>query len=189
MEAKVEDDGRVLKVKLEDTNEAVANSLRRGMLTKVPTLSVKHVEIVKNESALFDEMLAHRVGQVPLNIPQKFDGDDTVHVAVKKEGPGNLTADDIKVNDEEAEPTNPETVIATLKEGQEVEFEGEAELGHGEEHAKYQGGTVGYEKVSEGEYLFRIESSSGYDNKELFNEAIEQLKQDLDEFSEAVEEL
>lgn len=189
MEAKVEEDGQILKVKLEDTNEAVANSLRRGMLTKVPTLSVQHVEIVKNESALFDEMLAHRIGQVPLQIPENFDEDDTMHIAIKKEGPGNVIAEDIQVEDEAAEPANPETVIATLKENQEIELEGEAEIGQGEEHAKHQGGTVGYEKVEEGEYLFRIESSSGYDNKELFNQALEQLKKDLDEFAEAVEEL
>ena len=189
MKASVEDDGSILKVKLEDANEAVANALRRSMLTKVPTLSASHIDIVKNESALFDEMLAHRVGQVPFKIPQNVDEGDTVHIAVNKEGPGNVVASDIKTDNDEAEPTHPEAVIATLKENQAIEFEGEAELGKGEEHAKHQGGTVGYEITDDGEFLFRIESSSGYNNKELFNAAVEEVKDELDELEEAVEDL
>lgn len=189
MNAEVEDDGNILKVKLTGTNEAVANSIRRGILTKVPTLSVKHIDIVKNESALFDEMLAHRVGQIPYVIPENFDEEDTLHIAVKKEGPGKLKAEDIQVDDDEAEPVNPEVEIAILKEGQEVEFEGEAKLGRGEEHAKHQGGTVGYEKLDDEEYVFRIESSSGYDNRELYNKALEHLKEELEEFEDAVESL
>lgn len=189
MKASIEEDGNILKVKLEDSNEAVANALRRGMLTKVPTLSISHIEIVKNESSLFDEMLAHRVGQVPFKIPQNVDDEDTVHIAINKEGPGNVVAEDIKTDNDEAEPTHPEAVIATLKENQAIELEGEAELGRGNQHAKHQGGTVGYEKTDEGEFLFRIESSSGYDNKELFNAAVEEVEKELDEMKEAVEQL
>ena len=189
MKANVEEDGSILKVKLEDSNEAVANALRRSMMTKVPTLSVSHVEIVKNESSLFDEMLAHRVGQVPFTVPQNVDEEDTVHIAISKEGSGNVVASDIKTDNDEAEPTHPEAVIATLKEGQAIELEGEAEIGTGEVHAKHQGGTVGYEITDEGEFLFRIESSSGYDNKELFNAAVDEVKNELDELEEAVEEL
>jgi DNA-directed RNA polymerase subunit D len=189
MKASIEDDGTILKVKLEDSNEAVANALRRSMLTKVPTLSVSQVEIVKNESSLFDEMLAHRIGQVPFTIPQNVDEDDTVHIAVNKEGPGNVVAEDIKTDNDEAEPTHPEAVIASLKENQAVELEGEAEIGRGDKHAKHQGGTVGYEKTGEGEFLFRIESSSGYDNEELFNAAVEEVERELDELEEAVEDL
>jgi DNA-directed RNA polymerase subunit D len=190
MDLEVEDETEdVLKLKLSDSNEAVANGLRRAMITHVETLATDHIEVMKNESSLFDEMLAHRVGQIPFTIPQNVEGEDTVHLAVKQEGPGKVHASDIKTDNDEAEPVNPETVIATLKEGQEVEVEGEAQLGKGFEHAKHHGGTVGYEKTGEGEFLFRIESTSGYSNEELFNAALEELETQLDEFKEAVADL
>lgn len=185
-----EENDQFAKIRLSDANEAVANTLRRAMMTHVPTLAVKHLDIVKNESGLFDEMLANRIGQVPFTIPQNVDDeDDTVHIALQQEGPGTVVAEDLKTDNDEAEPVNPDAVLVDLKEGQDIELEGEAVLGRGEKHAKHQGGTVGYEKVDDGEFVFRVESTSGYDNKELFEEAIEEVEGRLDEFEEAVEDL
>lgn len=186
---KVDETEDVLKVKLEDTDEAVANALRRAMISKVPTLAVKHLEITKNDSGLFDEVLANRVGQVPFTIPENMEAEDEIHVALTQEGPGKALAEDMQTDDEEARPVNPDAELVTLKEDQELEFEAVAVLGHGKEHAKHQGGTVGYEKVDESEYLFRIESTSGYSNEELFNEALEVLKGELEEFKAFTEEI
>jgi DNA-directed RNA polymerase subunit D len=186
---KVDESNGVLKARLEDVDEAVANALRRSMVGKVPTLAVKHIEVTKNETGLFDEVLANRIGQVPFNIPQNVSGEDEVHIAVKQEGPGKVYAEDIQADNDEAEPVQPETEIAKLKEDKELELEGIAVLGQGNEHAKHQGGTVGYEKEEEGTYLFRIESTSGYTNEELLESAVEQVLNELDEFEEALEQL
>lgn len=179
----------VLKLKIEGINEAVANSLRRSMMVKVPTLSISELEVSRNESGLIDETLANRIGQVPFTIPENVDVEDEVHIALKQEGPGTVLAEDLKANNDEAEPVNPEAIIVELKEDQGLELEATAELGTGEEHAKHQGGTVGYEKIDETTYEFRIESTSGYSNEELFERAIESLGTELDQFEEAVAEL
>jgi DNA-directed RNA polymerase subunit D len=179
----------VLKLKIEGINEAVANSLRRSMMVKVPTLSISELEVSRNESGLIDETLANRIGQVPFTIPENVDVEDEVHIALKQEGPGTVLAEDLKANNDEAEPVNPEAIIVELKEDQGLELEATAELGTGEEHAKHQGGTVGYEKIDETTYEFRIESTSGYSNEELFERAIESLRTELDQFEEAVAEL
>lgn len=179
----IEEDGEVLKLKLEDANDAVANALRRGIMVKVPTLAVQTLEITKNGSGQFDEMIANRVGQVPFTVPEKFDEEDTLHVALQQEGPTEVTASDLQTDNDEAEPVK-DPLLVTLKEGQELEFEAEAELGYGDEHAKHQGGTVGYEKTGEGEYEFRIESSSGYSNEELVEKALEQVQTELEELEE-----
>lgn len=186
---KVEESNEVLKVRIEGANNAVANALRRSMVAKVQTLSIKHIEVTKNESGLFDEVLANRIGQVPFTIPKNVSDEDKVHVALKQEGPGRVVAGDIQADNDEAEAVNPEAEIAKLKEGKELELEGVAVLGEGRDHAKHQGGTVGYEKEDEETYLFRIESTSGYSNEELFNHAIEQMQSDLDEFEEALTNL
>jgi DNA-directed RNA polymerase subunit D len=190
MKVTIEDEGEdVMELRLEDSNEAVANTLRRAMMTKVPTLAVQELEISRNESALFDEVLANRVGQVPFTIPENVEEEDTVNIALKQEGPGTVLAEDLVADNDEAEPVNPETVIVDLKEDQGLEFEADATLGRGAEHAKHQGGTVGYEKTGEGEFLFRVESTSGYTNTELVQAAISVVKQELDEFEEALEDL
>ncbi len=190
MEAEtIEETDDVLKVEISGINEAIANSLRRAMMVKVPTLAVEELDINVNQSALYDEMLANRVGQVPFTIPQNVDEGDTVHIALTQEGPGTVLAEDLKADNDEAEPVNPEAVIVDLKEDQEVDFEATATLGKGEEHAKHQGGTIGYEKLDDGEFRFRIESTSGYSNEELFEQAIEEIRNELDEFKEAVSSL
>ena len=183
----LEETDDVLKVKLEDANSAIANTLRRAMMVKVPTLAIKEIYVNQNESGLFDEILANRIGQIPWTIPQNVGEEDEVHVAVKKEGPGPVHASDIKADNDEAEPVNPDTLLVELKEGQELTLEGIAVLQTGHEHAKHQGGTVGYEKTGDGEFEFRIESTSGYSNQDLFEAAIEQLQEDLDEFETELE--
>lgn len=186
---KVEETEDVLKLKLSDSDEAVANALRRSMMSKVPTLAVKHLEISRNDSGLFDEVVANRVGQIPFSIPENVDEESEVHVALNQDGPGKAVASDIQTDNDEAEPVNPDTEIVNLKEDQGLEFEGVAVLNTGSEHAKHQGGTVGYEKTDEGEYEFRIESTSGYSNEELFNKAVEIVQSEIEEFEKLVDDI
>jgi DNA-directed RNA polymerase subunit D len=179
-----EEDG-VLEATLKDSYPAVANALRRSMMTKVPTLAIKELEVVKNESGLFDEDLANRFGQVPFEIPDHFDEDDELHIAVKKEGPTNVKSGDIQVDNEDAQPVNDEIALVKLKEDQELEFEATAVLGNGREHAKHQGGTVGYEKDRD-DFHFRIESTSGYNNEELLKASIRELQEELEDFKASI---
>lgn len=178
-----EENGDVLTATLKDSYPAVANALRRSMMTKVETLAIKEIHVVKNESGQFDEMLANRLGQVPFTIPKKFDEGDELHIAIKKEGPVKVKSGDIQTDNEEAEPVNDKIDIVTLKEDQGLELEAEAVLGTGDEHAKHQGGTVGYEKDGD-DFKFRIQSTSGLSNKELLKRSVEQLQEELDEFEE-----
>lgn len=185
----VEETDDVLKLKVEGVNEALANSLRRSMMIKVPTLAVKELYISRNESGLIDEDIASRIGQVPFTIPKNVGEEDEVNIALQQEGPGTVLAEDLKADNDEAEPVNPEAIIVSLKEDQGLELEAKAVLGRGQNHAKYQGGTVGYEKKDEGVYVFRIESTSGYSNEDLFQAAIDEIREELDLFEEAVEQL
>ena len=56
---------------IKNSSPGYSNALRRIMLTEVPVLAVETVEFRKNSSALYDEMLAHRLGLMPLTTDLK----------------------------------------------------------------------------------------------------------------------
>ena len=65
-----------IDVKKQDENEMVfivrdaevpfVNAIRRTAMMQVPKLAIEDVFIIKNDSAMFDEVLAHRLGLTPL---------------------------------------------------------------------------------------------------------------------------
>lgn len=55
-----------IRLRLRGISLAYANSLRRIMLEDVPTMAIEFVKIRENTSPLHDELLAHRLGLIPL---------------------------------------------------------------------------------------------------------------------------
>ena len=52
----------------------MANTLRRIMIAEVPTMAIEHVFMVNNTSIIQDEVLAHRLGLIPLAVdPRLFE--------------------------------------------------------------------------------------------------------------------
>eukprot|EP01133_Synstelium_polycarpum_P016765 gene16765-19933_t len=51
----------------------IANALRRILISEIPTMAIEKVYIINNTSILQDEVLAHRVGLVPIKVdPRRF---------------------------------------------------------------------------------------------------------------------
>ena len=53
-------------LKIEDTNVYFVNSLRRIMVSELPKLAIDDVIIYDNTSALFDEIISHRLSLIPI---------------------------------------------------------------------------------------------------------------------------
>lgn len=65
--------GRELEIDIIGIAAPIANAYRRIMLAEVPTMAIEHVFIRQNTSVIQDEILAHRLGLVPLRVdPTKF---------------------------------------------------------------------------------------------------------------------
>ena len=56
----------VIRFVVEDCDVALANALRRTMIAKVPTMAIDDIFYFDNSSVVPDEVLAHRIGMVPM---------------------------------------------------------------------------------------------------------------------------
>ncbi|MGV8162237.1 MAG: DNA-directed RNA polymerase subunit D [Candidatus Nanoarchaeia archaeon] len=125
---------------------AYVNTLRRIFMSEVPTMAISSVEFKQNSSALYDEIVAHRMGLIVLktdldsyNMP--VEGQDSaatsVKLTLKVVGPKTVYASDLKSNDPKVVPVYPETIILKLFDKQEVELVATAQLGLGKDHMKW----------------------------------------------------
>lgn len=142
----IERDDREARFVVRGLTPAFANGIRRAILADVPTLSIDTVRFVENSSVMFDEVLAHRLGMVPLTTPEgEFEEGDVVTLALDVEGPGTAYSGDLVSSDPLVEPADKNVPLIDLKENQRLELEAEAVIGVGRDHAKHQGGVaVGY---------------------------------------------
>ena len=51
---------------------SIANSFRRILLSEVPTMAIEKVHVFNNTSVIQDEVLAHRLGLIPLKANPKL---------------------------------------------------------------------------------------------------------------------
>lgn len=150
-----------IKFALDDVTPEMAGALRRIMMSEVPTMAIEWVDFRKNDSALYDELIANRLGQIPLTFDIKaYDIHDKckcegkgcsncqVKLSLKKSGPSMVNAEDLKSKSKDVKAVYPKTPIVELFEGQDIEFEATAQLGTGKEHAKWQAAVVGYRNRS-----------------------------------------
>src|SRR6056297_3801699 len=90
-------DDRSARLLVRGLTPAVANGLRRTVLSEVPTFSIDTVRFVENSSVMFDEMVGLRLGLVPLTTPlDDYEVGDTVTLALEKEGPATAYSGDIE---------------------------------------------------------------------------------------------
>jgi len=126
-------------------NHAYANALRRLMISEVPTLAIEEVEFKKNNSILYDEIVAHRMGLIPLKTDLKStDEKSKIQFVLKSKGQGYVYASELKSKDAKCKPVYPNMPIVKLIDKQEIQLVATAVLGRGSEHVKWSPCTVHY---------------------------------------------
>lgn len=140
---------------IEGINAALANTLRRIILAEVPTMAIDDVIIYENSSVLHDEILALRLGLIPIktdlktyNLPEKCDCKSelgcpkcraifTLDVEAK-EGIRTVYSGDLVPEDPAIVPVSDKIPIVKLAASQRIRLEAYAKLGRGKDHAKWQ---------------------------------------------------
>ena len=147
-----------IKFVLDKSTQELANALRRVISFEVPVLAIEDVYFTKNSSALYDEILAHRLGLIPLKGAKSYGlpadckckgkgcSRCQAKLKLKIKGPAVVTAGDLKFKDPSVKPVYLDMPIVKLLENQELAFEATACLGLGTEHTKWSAGLAFYQR-------------------------------------------
>ncbi|MEM7826120.1 MAG: DNA-directed RNA polymerase subunit D [Candidatus Aenigmatarchaeota archaeon] len=202
MEVKIlKKEGMEISFSVKGITPGFANALRRIMIGEIPTMAIEWVDFKKNDSALPDEIIAHRLGLIPLTFDRKAydlpseckcEGKGCsrcqVELILKEKGPKMVYAEDLKSSARDVKPVFGKIPIVELFEGEELQFEAIAQLGLGKEHPKWQGAVVGY-NYQDDEFVFNVESVSGLEPEEIVITATKVLEKKMKDFAKAVEKL
>ena len=172
-------------IKIENIRPYFVNSLRRIMISELPKLAVDDVVIYDNTSALFDEIISHRLGLIPIPTDLslltfkdkcvckgKGCPNCTVRYTLSKEGEGMIYSGDLQPAEKSWAITEEKIPIVEFFGEQRLILEVEAVLGLGRNHAKWQAvQSPGY----------RMEPQIEFDKKRLndVKRFIEKLPKDL----------
>ena len=160
---------------------ALANALRRTAMSRVPVFGIDKITMYENDSALFDEYIANRIGFVPIETPSGYTEKDVVLFSLDKDGPGIAYSKSLKSSDPKVTVANNDIPLMKLLEGQHLRLEAKARLGTGKEHARFQPGVVTYEiDAKEKEtFNFMVESFGQLSAKDIVVSAVDILAERL----------
>lgn len=118
-----------------DMSTSLANAIRRSVL-EIPIMAIDEVEIMKNDSALYDEIVAHRLGLIPI----KTTANKETKFKLNEKGPKTVYSSDLSPSI----GTDYKLPITILDNEQEIELVATARLGQGIDHIKYSPGLIYY---------------------------------------------
>ena len=136
-------------------NVPFVNALRRIMLAEVPAMAIDELVILENSSMLNDEILAHRMGFIPLktdldsyNLPEECTcksefGCNLCRLTLTLEAEATektitVYSRDLKSENPDITPVSDKIPIVKLAPEQKIKLEAYARLGKGKDHAKWQ---------------------------------------------------
>ena len=108
-------------------------------------MAIEEVEIFKNDSALYDELLAHRLGLIPLKMEKGMSEKTKIDFKLSKTGPCTVYSGDLEGSVDVVYDKIPLTILG---EGHKLELSATATLGKGINHAKYLPGLCYYRHLS-----------------------------------------
>lgn len=148
-----------LKAVIEGAYPSLVNSLRRVIISELPVMAIDTVIVVNNTSVMYDEMLAHRLGLIPLTTPLQSlppiedcesgladPSECTVRFTLQVNADGEVTvySGDLVSERPDVVPVHKDIPIVKLVKGQSIVLEAYAKLGRARGHAKWQAALASY---------------------------------------------
>ena len=146
---------RLLIFVVEGISVEMANALRRIIVSEIPVMAVDEVIILKNDSPLYDEIISHRLGMIPITtdlevykLPRDCECGGygcalcqvslTCEVTNTTNAPIVIYSGDLNSNDPMIIPVDPNIPIVKIDKDDKVIIEAYSILGTGKEHSKFQ---------------------------------------------------
>ncbi|BAB59706.1 DNA-directed RNA polymerase D [Thermoplasma volcanium GSS1] len=154
---------KYMSFEIDGITPSQANALRRTLINDIPKLAIENVtfhhgeirdaegNVYDSSLPLFDEMVAHRLGLIPLKTDLSLNFRDqcscggkgcslcTVTYSINKIGPASVMSGDIQaISHPDLVPVDPDIPIVKLGAKQAILITAEAILGTAKEHAKWQ---------------------------------------------------
>jgi DNA-directed RNA polymerase subunit D len=151
----LEKDDTNIRLLIRETDTAYMNALRRIIISEVPCMAIDEVVMIENSSVLQDEMIAHRLGLIPLktdldsyNLPEECPCKSdfgcnlcrvqlALDVEAEKET-RTVYSGEITSENPDVVPVSDIIPIVKLAKEQRLRLEAYARLGRGKKHAKWQ---------------------------------------------------
>ncbi len=178
---------------------ALANALRRIVISEIPTMAIESVTYYENSSILNDEILSLRLGLTPIKTDLKTYNTVeectckgkgcakcTVTLTLDMKGPGTVYSGELKSTDPEITPVHDKIPIAKITPEQSIKFEARAELGTGKKHMKWQAGLASYEQKEDGSFDYFIETFNQLELPELIDSAFDIFNKKIEDLKEAI---
>lgn len=156
----------LLRVDISGIDASVANAIRRVMIAEVPTVAIDKVHLWQNTGVIQDEILCHRLGLIPIWVPDidsvapaaegvdDFEMIESIKFKLHVKCPSNypkgqsmhvyskdlIFQPQTKAQQESKDPprpVHPDILIAKLRPNQEIECELYCLRGTGKIHAKW----------------------------------------------------
>ncbi len=151
----LEKDDRNMRLLIREVDTPFVNALRRNIIAEVPCMAVDEVVFIENSSVFNDEVIAHRLGLIPLktdldsyNLPEECPcksefGCNLCRATLTldqeaKEGTRIVYSGELISEDPNVVPVSDKIPIVKLAKGQKLRLEAYARLGRGKKHAKWQ---------------------------------------------------
>ena len=180
---------------LSDVSHAFANALRRIILSEVPVMAIDDVMILENNSVMYDEILAHRLGLIPITTDQTYNLPEectckselgcekcraSFSLEIEASDPVEVVySSHLKPENPDVKPVSDKIPIVKLTRGQRLKLEAYARLGRGKLHAKWQPAsacTYSYDEKSK-TFNFLVESTGTLAPERLVLEAARLISQ------------
>lgn len=164
-----------------------ANAIRRTIISQISSIVIDTIYIKENDSSICDEMIAHRIGLIPL---KKTTLDPTTEFKIKLEqiGPKRVYSRDI-IFPSGIEAVSPDIIILNLGHNEIIKLTGTTEEGTpiDQNHSKFSVscGTT-YKKLSDNSFHLKIETTGSISAKDALLKSIEIIKEDIINYKKMV---
>ena len=199
MKSTISQEDNIATVTVSNTKNEIVNSIRRVIIDDVLTFAIEDVEIIKNETPLYDETLAHRLGLIPLKTNSKdYNRRDEcscggvgcalceVTFTLQTDADGYVYSKELKSDDLQITVVDEEIPITKIFNGKGVSIKAKAILGSGREHAKWAPAHAYLKENTNDALDLVLELHGQLSGQETFNSALDILISKIEEVEKAL---